>query len=1241
MFGSSSQKPGGFSFPGNANTTGNTSTPAFSFGTSNNNAASSNTSMSFGNNNTKPSGFSFGSNTTMQSNPTDFSLKTNTTNPGLSLSNGQSSQTNGISSGVLFGNSQPSNTVSKPSLFGNSSTNPSFGNTASALGIGQNAQQSQNSTFGDFSKLEMPKSLTSAPSIDIKKRRRSSSAGSFKDDRKTPSLPHSIPDTIKSPSKFSIESMRGLFTSRNKTNEKINKETQSKVDSYSLSLGLDVDRIPSAQNEYRRLIIRNPKDKFSKFKEIDANEVLLSKVNGSTSRSFKKNITKTNSISELKPISKRSKVDDRNENEELTFSKPISEQIHDETTLNTSSTNDISYWCSPSIEELSKMTSLELTRVDNFIAGRKNYGHLMFKFPVDLSEFEGQWDKLLGSTIVFNRKTLEVYPEEFTKPSEGNGLNVPAVITLEKVFPSKYDPSNPNSQILEEHIHKLKTTRGMRFISFDPITGNFVFEVQHFSIWGIVDEEEDDPELVERWQKQQEKEYTNEKRRTEVQINTLEKITGYGQPGDNWKKHKSDMAIQAPGSLQFEKENDQECKETERMEESVVIETEEPQTNASVSVINENENENFDDDNAKKLILLSTKIPNIDELVETRAYEPEVKDVDMDFINVKTELSVADNWEDQLRLSNGFFSVFNRNLNQRNSLPLDPQSVGELIFDGEDTAKLPKAIALPPLKFENSQAYQNCLKTEALEAEYVERSNGFPLISFKQGVDLSIPLTSFEGTENFSIWELLAIIYDDRFLCSYLDRSTLKVCESNTQKLTYVLNLKRRELLCFYLQQIISNVNEQTGMDISSAKEHTVDRIFHFICMNNIPDAIQYAINTKNNHLAVLLTILESDDQSVREIAKSQLNEWRNGSSTFVPSGVIKIYKLLSGEILSKEYINHLDGLSWPIVMFLMIKFGDSRMTLHQIISDLVDYSESTGISENAVYKIYFSLFKLISGKSKVLSTFNAELQFLLMKNLKPVLAFSDEQFDDVVKEFAEKLRRAGMIEEALFVLEHIIDENDSERLVTDLLHENVNNLGFLDDNARLKQINQIYRVPVSLLYESRSVEYNKRKEYEKSVCELILAGKLEQAHKLFLEFVAPEKIISGKKSNINNLKSIVKEFTILSDYQIGAGVYGDYLMFIEVSDGLDYKNSDYERKLEVLKESFTDLITNVNSLHEYNSTVKIAKTLMQKELIKVMFKFNLQYDPNFLLRLELPESEKNYLEAKLIKASDDKMLTN
>lgn len=1240
MFGSASQTPGGFSFGGNSAPTGNTSAPSLNFATTNNNVPNSGSGISFGSNTmsqNKPLGFSFGNNTATASIGGGFSFN----KPAQPTSFGS------VTSDSVLGNSKPleSTLPAKASLFGNSSTNPLFGNTNSGLGFGQTSQslqQPQYTPYGNLSNFqaaEMPKSLTLPPSAEqLKKRRRSSSSSSLlMDDRKTPSLIARVVDNFKKPSKYSLESMRGLFTSKEDITSQNITDSQSRLENYSQSLCLDVTRIPASQSEYRRLIIRNSKDAFSKFDEIDANQVLLSKSFNNEIKSFSKKETteRSETVTSLKPLSKRVKTECSNDKVELTFSKPISEQLQDDSKIDVTNNQiigDSDYWCTPSIAELSKLTSLELTHVENFSAGRKSYGNLMFKYPVDLTAFEGRWDQLLGSTIVFYKKTLEVYPNETAKPSQGNGLNVPAVITLESVFPSKYNPIDPDAQLLEAHIHRLKTAHGMRFISFDPIFGNYVFEVEHFSIWGIVDEDDDEPELVARWQRQQQNEYLNEKRKIELQINTLEKITGYGQPGDNWKKHKADFGFQAPGGFQFELEREEPIHQNNEMG---AITYDNLKNEPNIPEIDE------DDASSRKLALHHTKVPDIDELVEVRAYEPEIKDVDMDFINSKTELPVADNWDDQLKLSNGFFSVFNKNLNQRYNIPLDPQSVGNLIFEGKDTSSLPKATIEPFLEFEDSDGYQKCLRTQIVETEFIKRSNGFPLVLLSERVNLNIPLGSFENSENFNVWELMAIIYDDEFVCSFLSPNTMKMCGTSPKKMYYILGLKRKELLCYFLQRLVSNEIDQSFDVSSTGKDHTIDKIYHFICMDNIPDAIQYAINTKNNHLAVILSIIGSDDDSIRETAKAQLNEWKKGASSFIPSGVMKVYKLLSGDILSKEFVDHLEGLSWPVVLFLMIKYGDSNKTLDETIVELINYAERTGISDNVIYQMYFSLFSLIGKKTDLLSTFNVELQFLLMKYLKPVLSFNDTQFDDIVRNFSLTLERAGMVEESIFVLEHMVDDKGNEELLTKLLHKNVNELKFLNDNVRLKQLHQVYQIPIFLLYESRSFEYDQRQEYEKSVCELILANKLEAAHKLLLEHVAPESIINNKKANIEKLKVLVKEFETLSEYKIGAGVYEEYIAFVHLSDRLDFEAVDYEDKLSYLKNLFDSLINGVSSLEECNTTVKIAKTLMQKQLIKLMFKYNLQIEPNLLLRLKLPESEKNYLEAKIIRNSNDNMITN
>lgn len=1267
MFGSAAQKSGPFSFgSANNNSSANsTSTPSLNFST-NNNAS----------NPTKPSGFTLGGNTGSigsQSSLFGSNLSSNNVASNGFTSGNNNNATTPSSTGFGFGSKQTTSTVTapttasfsfgskqngtgttplsgvlgantnKPSLFGNSVTNPSFGSTNIGFGAAQqpqntpmNQQTTNSSPYGfdinKFSQVEMPKPLTSAASVDENSKLKRKRSDSLETPKENHSLVGRIVDTFRVPTRQSIENVRGLFSSA-KTNQDM------QLNDHAIQAKSEYQYALSLRSEYRKLTIKKPRSTYANYKEIDPNDVLLSRRKDLRSKFLQQtqNASKV-VIDSLTPPSKRMKTQNElanksTDNDNLTFSKPLSEQMFSSKEGKPEKADDSYYWSNPPIEEISKLSSLELTRVENFCVGRKGFGNVMFKYPVDLTEFQGKWDTLLGKTIIFQNRTLQVYPDEANKPQEDNGLNVPAVVTLEKVFPRKYDIQHPNHELLERHVQRLKSTHGMKFISFDPTSGNYVFEVEHFSIWGIVDEEDDDPEIVAKWKRQQTQESLSEKRKNELQINALEKIAGYGQPGDSWKKQKSDFGLVVPGELK----TDEDEIHSENEEELILEEQNDDNDKIPDSLVPATLEK--DDQNANNMALLNSNVTDIDQLVEVRAYEPEVDDIDADFLNPRTELATSDNWDEQLKLSNGFFSAFNKNLDQKYNVNLDPKNVGDLIFGKENAADIPKAANVPPVSFENASQYKSCLQEEMVVSAFdVRELDELPRVIVKDEISLKIPMASFENSSNFKIWELLSILYDRGFLESFLTDNLRNTCLNKPSKLSYVLDLKKRELFCDFLQNL-EFLDVDTEVEKTNTARNPSERVVNFICQGKISDAIQYAINTKNNHLAVLLTMLDSSDAGVSKLATSQLESWKmSGSLNLIPSGVLKVFKILKGDILSKEYINHLDGLSWPIVLSLMVRY-ETGSSIKETIRKLVEFAENSGISENPLYQMYFSSLKMIDERKRV-ETFEVELAFLLMNHLKPLIKYDNAEFDDIVVKFAEKLEKQEMVMEAAFVIEHLTDDRKAKDLLTKLLNGNVTKFGFLEDDSKLHEINQRLRIPLRLLHQARSVEFKNQKQYYKSTVELLVAEDIREAHKLLLAEVAPSVIIGNITSEIKRLRLLIEEFSTLSEFKIGAGVYGDYIDFVDLSNGINYEDEEYGEKQAELKKLYQSILSGMSSLQNYTPKVKIAKTIMIRRLLRVVFKEDLGCDREQVLRLELPESEKNYLEAKFDENLDNRMLT-
>ena len=133
---------------------------------------------------------------------------------------------------------------------------------------------------------------------------------------------------------------------------------------------------------------------------------------------------------------------------------------------------------------MSTILSLRDVRsVPNFVVGRKGYGQVRFLAPVDLSQVRSIPD-IPGTVVVFDRKICTVYPDEATKPPVGKGLNVPAVITLEKCWPVSKETRRPILDVenprFVAHVERLKRQAETEFIDYIADTGSWIFKVRHF-----------------------------------------------------------------------------------------------------------------------------------------------------------------------------------------------------------------------------------------------------------------------------------------------------------------------------------------------------------------------------------------------------------------------------------------------------------------------------------------------------------------------------------------------------------------------------------------------------------------------------------------------------------------------------------------------------------------------------------------------------------------------------------------
>uniref|UniRef100_A0A8B9KKL9 Nuclear pore complex protein Nup98-Nup96 n=1 Tax=Astyanax mexicanus TaxID=7994 RepID=A0A8B9KKL9_ASTMX len=154
----------------------------------------------------------------------------------------------------------------------------------------------------------------------------------------------------------------------------------------------------------------------------------------------------------------------------------------------------VGYYTIPSMEELGKMLNENgECIVENFTVGRKGYGSVFFPGEVNLTNMN------LDEIVHFRRKEVIIYPDDKEKPPEGEGLNRRAEVTLDGVWPNDKTtctqiktPERLTEMNYEGRLENASCKQGARFLEYRPETGSWVFEVAHFSKYGLQDSDEDE-----------------------------------------------------------------------------------------------------------------------------------------------------------------------------------------------------------------------------------------------------------------------------------------------------------------------------------------------------------------------------------------------------------------------------------------------------------------------------------------------------------------------------------------------------------------------------------------------------------------------------------------------------------------------------------------------------------------------------------------------------------------------------
>lgn len=143
---------------------------------------------------------------------------------------------------------------------------------------------------------------------------------------------------------------------------------------------------------------------------------------------------------------------------------------------------DHGYYTLPSAEEMRQSSGM----VDGFTVGRRGLGWVRWEGYTDV---RGGVLEAVKELVHFGRGWVEVYPKggAWVKPPRGQGLNRPATISLHGCRPEP-------SCTLFAFIARLRATPNTRFLAYCPISGTWTFTVEHFTRYGLSNDDSDDSE---------------------------------------------------------------------------------------------------------------------------------------------------------------------------------------------------------------------------------------------------------------------------------------------------------------------------------------------------------------------------------------------------------------------------------------------------------------------------------------------------------------------------------------------------------------------------------------------------------------------------------------------------------------------------------------------------------------------------------------------------------------------------
>ncbi|KAK1875220.1 Nuclear pore complex protein Nup98-Nup96 [Dissostichus eleginoides] len=897
--------------------------------------------------------------------------------------------------------------------------------------------------------------------------------------------------------------------------------------------------------------------------------------------------------------------------------------------------NRVGYYTIPSMEDLAEMVDGNGDcLVENFTVGRKGYGSIFFPGEVNASGLN------LDDIVHFRRKEVIVYPDDKNKPAEGEGLNRKAEVTLDGVWPNDKtscaqirSPERLTEMNYEGRLEKASRRQGARFLEYRTETGSWVFEVAHFSKYGLQDSDEEEEVPLKSDPKKL-------KTMMSLPASRLQKLLPPAQQQSpavsDLPELDSVMADITTESMLGGDEDEELPKGKKTTEETIDDSIPNEHEIMKASLFAEDEEDMFQEPPAvmkssevssPRIVLPQSRTsvggllqarfssglfslpdsprpppPDSSEpprwagsssfLLPQRPPEPSVRTVGVRRLGGPVPL------KDSITQGKGSL-LMDAALFRGRSFRVGWGPGWTLVHSGERISSEEKNTN----NLTKNELMESCYKVVVEQLEVKDQDQEDNDDDVQRPLEISLmnssvetpsgspcplvtPRPGVEALHQYSDWirELSSRGAAEPLLgpwsevWSLLEALWGRLGSEQEDISEYEQQIQRRNTFSSWLSRgASSRVEEEVAL---AGKHRHIDAIFSLLTGNQIRD-----------HRLSLLLSQAGGSQDCRELLFLQLNDWRSlQTDSYVPEERLKIYTLLSGR-----------GLDWKRCIGVSLWF---LLPPTSSVADALSGYEAAfqGSCEGGKH---YSLQQLLDPLSVTWQRLDYRLSWHLWGVLQALhyTHLSSSRQGLLHSSYAAQLESKGLWHMAIFILMHIHDHTQRERAVKEMLALYCPLQETEDSQQRERFLTERLLLPETWIHQAKATRARRHAAHQQEALHLYRAGAWSQCHRLLIQHLASDCIIND---NHNFLLEFLEGLAVpersvtIQDWDTAGGVYLDYIRVIQTLERIQQlESAGYE--LERLHSDVTSLCSRIELLPCSCARDRLAQSEMAKRVANIL----------------------------------------